>query len=73
MNLADLQKDGQIWERYGIEDVQYEDCLIAPGESYVQELDAHSGQTLLYEYLANRNFEIIVENGKQKSLINFQF
>ena len=69
-----LQRDGEIWEKFGIHSVQYEHCLIGAGESYVKELEAKKGQTLVYEYFANRNFEIRVENGKsQNAEINQNF
>jgi hypothetical protein len=61
--LRELQRDGEIWERHGIKGIQYDQCIVA--DSWVKEMDARRGQTLLFEYFANRNFEIIVTNGNQ--------
>jgi len=44
--------------------------LITAGDSYLQILEAKKGQTLIFEYFANRNFEIIVEDGKEILTIN---
>uniref|UniRef100_A0A915M7C0 CRAL-TRIO domain-containing protein n=1 Tax=Meloidogyne javanica TaxID=6303 RepID=A0A915M7C0_MELJA len=67
----DFRKDGAIWEKYGIDQktVNYENCLITAGDSYLQILEAKKGQTLIFEYFANRNFEIIVEDEKGNYLL----
>nr|CAD2135632.1 unnamed protein product [Meloidogyne enterolobii] len=67
----DFRKDGAIWEKYGIDQktVNYENCLITAGDSYLQILKAKKGQTLIFEYFANRNFEIIVEDEKGNYLL----
>lgn len=68
----DFLRDGTIWERHGLVAgvgavsgagaVQYEHCVIGVGESYVQCMEARKGQTLLYEFFANRSFECRWEN-----------
>ncbi|KAF7639624.1 CRAL-TRIO domain-containing protein [Meloidogyne graminicola] len=60
----EFRRDGAIWEKYGINQnsINYENCLITVGESYLQILEVNKGQILLFEYFANRNFEIIIED-----------
>uniref|UniRef100_A0A1I8B687 CRAL-TRIO domain-containing protein n=1 Tax=Meloidogyne hapla TaxID=6305 RepID=A0A1I8B687_MELHA len=60
----DFRREGAIWEKYGINQktLNYENCIIAAGDSYLQILDAKKGQILIFEYFANRNFEVIVED-----------
>lgn len=53
-----------VWERFGVGKVNYEQSVVGVGDSWTRELRAKAGQMLVYEYFANRNFEITVENGQ---------
>ncbi|KAL3095330.1 hypothetical protein niasHS_007429 [Heterodera schachtii] len=59
---GDYLMDGMVWERFGVGKVNYEQSVVGVGDSWTRELRAKAGQMLVYEYFANRNFEITVEN-----------
>uniref|UniRef100_A0A183CBA7 CRAL-TRIO domain-containing protein n=1 Tax=Globodera pallida TaxID=36090 RepID=A0A183CBA7_GLOPA len=62
-------RDGMIWQKLGLDKVNYEHCVVAVGETWTRELKANAGQLLVYEYFANRNFEIKVENDEGEYLL----
>lgn len=69
MTKEDYLIDGHIWQKHKII-ISHENHVINAGESFVTRLEAKKGQTLLYEYWTNRNFEICAikestENGKE--------
>jgi len=54
----DYLQDGEIWRKFSVRNVTYENHSINAGDKFSTEMRAHEGQILLFEYLANRNFEV---------------
>uniref|UniRef100_A0A914EA08 CRAL-TRIO domain-containing protein n=1 Tax=Acrobeloides nanus TaxID=290746 RepID=A0A914EA08_9BILA len=61
--------EGEIWSEHNIIEVPYEEITINTSKTFVTTLQVKSGQTLLYEYFASRDYEISCVHEKQGILI----
>uniref|UniRef100_A0A914ELD1 CRAL-TRIO domain-containing protein n=1 Tax=Acrobeloides nanus TaxID=290746 RepID=A0A914ELD1_9BILA len=55
--------EGEIWSEHNIIEVPYEEITINTSKTFVTTLQVKSGQTLLYEYFASRDYEISCVHG----------
>uniref|UniRef100_A0AC34F9C2 Uncharacterized protein n=1 Tax=Panagrolaimus sp. ES5 TaxID=591445 RepID=A0AC34F9C2_9BILA len=65
----DYLNDGEIWQKLHIPNVKYENHAINPNDTFVQKFEAKAGQKFVYEYLANREFEITFVNSDGEYLL----
>uniref|UniRef100_A0A914Z4K3 CRAL-TRIO domain-containing protein n=1 Tax=Panagrolaimus superbus TaxID=310955 RepID=A0A914Z4K3_9BILA len=65
----DYLVDGEIWQKLHIQNVKYENHAINPNDTFVQTFEAKAGQKFVYEYLANREFEITFVNSDGEYLL----
>uniref|UniRef100_A0A914DZ41 CRAL-TRIO domain-containing protein n=1 Tax=Acrobeloides nanus TaxID=290746 RepID=A0A914DZ41_9BILA len=63
--------DGEIWQtnQLPVSNVKYENVEINSGKSYTKTLQVKAGQRILYEYFANRDFEISCVHDKHGFLL----
>uniref|UniRef100_A0AC35GXG0 CRAL-TRIO domain-containing protein n=1 Tax=Panagrolaimus sp. PS1159 TaxID=55785 RepID=A0AC35GXG0_9BILA len=63
------EEDGEIWQKLDIQNVKYENHEVHSNETFVQKFEAKAGQKFVYEYLANREFEITFVNSDGEYLL----
>uniref|UniRef100_A0A7E4VVJ6 CRAL-TRIO domain-containing protein n=1 Tax=Panagrellus redivivus TaxID=6233 RepID=A0A7E4VVJ6_PANRE len=54
----DYLSDGQIWTKHHVQNVKYETIEVKAYDSFVRIYEVDAGQKFIYEYHANREFEI---------------
>uniref|UniRef100_A0A1I7SQZ8 CRAL-TRIO domain-containing protein n=1 Tax=Bursaphelenchus xylophilus TaxID=6326 RepID=A0A1I7SQZ8_BURXY len=64
MGKDDYLTDGLVWQENHITGVKYETFYINSSEAYSKTYDAKKGQKLVYELMANRDFEFCIFTGK---------
>uniref|UniRef100_A0AC34Q5G4 CRAL-TRIO domain-containing protein n=1 Tax=Panagrolaimus sp. JU765 TaxID=591449 RepID=A0AC34Q5G4_9BILA len=54
----DYLNDGEIWQKLHIHNVKYENPMINAGDVFTQIFEIQAGQKFVFEYHANREFEL---------------